>query len=90
MDTQTSSRFDRDMAADEVVFIVDAEGRSCKIVGGKNLTVEDRYVYTIQLLDRSVLQVGEEGFVEGFYDAHDSLEEIDDILTAYYKAPKGP
>lgn len=87
---QESKTFEREMAADEVLFIVNNDGKKCEIVGGKNQTIEDGYIYLIDLSNNAVLQVGEEGFVDGAYDAHESLEAIDAILAERSIAPKGP
>lgn len=85
---QESKTFEREMAADEVVFIVNNEGKTCEIVGGKNQTMEDGYTYLIDLSNNAVLQVGEEGFVDGTYDAHASLDDINAILAERPSAPK--
>lgn len=73
---------DREMAMDEVVFIVDQEGRTCEIVGGKNRSFDDGYSYTLSPDGKAVYQCGTDGVIYGEFDPHPSAEAIEEILRS--------
>lgn len=50
---------DRNMEPDETAFIVDSEGKTCEIVGGRNVSFDDGYTYTLSQDGETVYQSGE-------------------------------
>ncbi len=80
---------DRGMAENEVVFIVDQEGRTCEIVGGKNRSFDDGYSYTLSADGNIVYQCGTDGVIDGEFDPHPSAEAIDEILRSINTTPPG-
>lgn len=72
---------DRNMEPDETAFIVNSEGKTCEIVGGRNVSFEDGYAYTLSQDGETVYQVGEKGLIDGEYTFHPSAETIQAILN---------